>query len=42
MRENDDGPVTIDKLQAPSLYQVTDNAIVSAVMRDPLEMIVTS
>ena len=42
MRENDI-PETTDVLRSPtSLYQVTDNAIASAVMREPLEMIVTA
>ena len=36
-----EGPVTIDESRARSLYHVTDNAIASAVMREPLEMVVT-
>ena len=36
-----DGPVAVEKLRARSLYHVTDNAIASAVMREPLEMVVT-
>ena len=41
MCENE-GPVAANVLRAPSLYQVTDNTIMSAAMRELLEMIVTS
>ena len=36
-----DVPRATDVLQALSLYQVTDNAIASAAMREPLEMMAT-
>ena len=36
-----DGPVAVDELRAPSLNHVTNNAIASAAMRELLEMMVT-
>ena len=36
-----DGPVAVDELRAPSLNHVTSNAIASAAMRELLEMMVT-
>ena len=38
---DNDIPVITDVLRVPRLYQVTDNAIASAMMREPLEMMVT-
>ena len=35
-------PVAINVWRDPGLYQVTDKAIASAMMREPLEMLVTS
>ena len=37
-----DGLVTVEKLRALSAYHVTYDAIASATMRDPLDMIITS
>ena len=37
-----DGPVTAHVVRDLSLYQVANNTVVSATMREPLEMMVTS